>query len=72
MNQPAIPSGRVQKAPENFLTRDGIKTVFAEGRQGRRNFIRSAFDLMTIRRLLRTVRPGHPYYQKLANQTLRT
>ena len=43
MNQPAIPSGRVQKAPENFLTRDGIKTVFAEGRQGRRNFIRSAF-----------------------------
>ena len=43
MNQQDIPSGRVQKAPEHFLTRDGVKTVVAESRQGRRNFIRSAF-----------------------------
>ncbi|MDE2442599.1 MAG: molybdopterin-dependent oxidoreductase, partial [Betaproteobacteria bacterium] len=36
-------SGRIRKAPENFLTQDGIKTVFAEAKQGRRNFIRNAF-----------------------------
>ncbi len=36
-------SGRIRKAPENFLTPDGIKTVFAEAKQGRRNFIRNAF-----------------------------
>ena len=36
-------SGRVQKAPENFLTPAGVKTVFAEGKQGRRDFIRRAF-----------------------------
>lgn len=38
-----IQSGRVQKAPENFLDRDGISTVIAESKAGRRNFIRSAF-----------------------------
>ncbi|NCA02733.1 MAG: twin-arginine translocation signal domain-containing protein, partial [Sphingomonadaceae bacterium] len=37
------PSGRVQKAPENFLDQAGIRTVFAEGKKGRRDFIRSAF-----------------------------
>ena len=37
------PSGRVIKAPENFLSREGIRSVFAEGRRGRRDFIRSAF-----------------------------
>ena len=37
------PSGRIIKAPENFLSRDGIRSVFAEGRHGRRDFIRSAF-----------------------------
>ncbi len=36
-------SGRLIKAPENFLNQDGIKTVFAEGKKGRRDFIRSAF-----------------------------
>jgi len=38
-----IQTGRVQKAPENFLDRDGISTVIAESKAGRRNFIRSAF-----------------------------
>ena len=37
------PSGRVIKAPENFLSREGVRSVFAEGRRGRRDFIRSAF-----------------------------
>jgi sulfane dehydrogenase subunit SoxC len=36
-------TGRLIKAPENFLDREGIKTVFSEGKQGRRNFIRQAF-----------------------------
>ncbi|HEY8905377.1 MAG TPA: sulfite dehydrogenase [Rhodoferax sp.] len=36
-------SGRLIKAPENFLSQDGIKTVFAEGKRGRRDFMRSAF-----------------------------
>ncbi len=36
-------SGRIQKAPENFLNRDGIRTVLDESKSGRRNFIRSAF-----------------------------
>ena len=36
-------SGRLIKAHENFLSQDGIKTVFAEGKKGRRDFIRSAF-----------------------------
>ena len=35
--------GRLIKAPENFLDRDGVGRVFAEGKQGRRDFIRSAF-----------------------------
>ena len=36
-------SGRIQKAPESFLSRDDIKTVFAEARLGRRDFLRNAF-----------------------------
>ena len=36
-------SGRVIKAPENFLNQDGIKTVFSEAKKGRRDFIRNAF-----------------------------
>ncbi|MFY7859403.1 MAG: molybdopterin-dependent oxidoreductase, partial [Limnohabitans sp.] len=43
MNADNINSGRVQKAPENFLTQSGIKEVFAEGKKGRRDFIRNAF-----------------------------
>ena len=41
--QDDVMSGRVQRAPESFLNRDGIKTVLAEAKSGRRNFIRSAF-----------------------------
>ena len=36
-------SGRIQKAPENFLDQEGIRTVIAESKSGRRNFIRQAF-----------------------------
>ncbi len=38
-----VPSGRLRKAPENFLDAAGIRTVFAEGKRGRRDFIRGAF-----------------------------
>ncbi|GAB4214349.1 MAG: sulfite dehydrogenase [Rhodoferax sp.] len=37
------PSGRVIKAPENFLSQDGVRTVWSEAKKGRRDFIRSAF-----------------------------
>ena len=36
--------GRVQKAPENFLSPSGIKAVFAEAQHGRRHFLRRAFS----------------------------
>ena len=39
----SVNSGRLIKAPENFLSQDGIRTVFAEGKKGRRDFIRNAF-----------------------------
>ncbi|MDO9143844.1 sulfite dehydrogenase [Rhodoferax sp.] len=39
----SVSSGRLIKAPENFLNRDGIKAVFAEAKKGRRDFIRNAF-----------------------------
>ena len=39
----AVPHCRLRKAPEGFLDRAGIQTVFAEGRKGRRDFIRGAF-----------------------------
>ncbi len=42
-NQSAPGAGRLRKAPENFIDRAGVTTVFAEGRRGRRDFIRSAF-----------------------------
>jgi sulfane dehydrogenase subunit SoxC len=35
--------GRLIKAPESFLGSDGVRRVFSEARQGRRDFIRSAF-----------------------------
>jgi sulfane dehydrogenase subunit SoxC len=35
--------GRLHKAPENFLDRDGVAQVFAQARSGRRDFIRGAF-----------------------------
>jgi sulfane dehydrogenase subunit SoxC len=43
VNADNINSGRVQKAPESFLSPSGIKEVFAEGKKGRRDFIRNAF-----------------------------
>lgn len=39
----SMSSGRLIKAPENFLNKDGIKTVFSEAKRGRRDFIRNAF-----------------------------
>jgi sulfane dehydrogenase subunit SoxC len=36
-------SGRLLKAPESFLDAEGVRTVFREAREGRRDFIRSAF-----------------------------
>ncbi|HQO54474.1 MAG TPA: molybdopterin-dependent oxidoreductase, partial [Ottowia sp.] len=44
--QPApasVVGGRLRKAPESFLDAAGIRTVFAEGQRGRRDFIRGAF-----------------------------
>jgi len=35
--------GRLIKAPENFLTPEGIRTVWSEAKKGRRDFIRNAF-----------------------------
>ena len=35
--------GRLLKAPENFIGPDGVRSVFAEAKDGRRNFVRSAF-----------------------------
>ena len=35
--------GRLQKAPENFIDRQGIATILEEARSGRRDFIRNAF-----------------------------
>jgi sulfane dehydrogenase subunit SoxC len=34
--------GRIQKAPENFLSPSAVKAVFAEGGQGRRGFLQHA------------------------------
>jgi sulfane dehydrogenase subunit SoxC len=34
---------RFTKAPENFLNRDAVTTVFSEAKDGRRDFIRKAF-----------------------------
>ena len=36
-------TGRVRKAPENFVKGDVVAQVFAEAKAGRRNFIRGAF-----------------------------
>jgi sulfane dehydrogenase subunit SoxC len=36
-------TGRLRKAPENFLDRDGVSRVFGEARHGRRDFLRGAF-----------------------------
>jgi sulfane dehydrogenase subunit SoxC len=36
-------SGRLVKAPENFITGEGVREVFAQAKEGRRDFLRSAF-----------------------------
>ena len=43
MSTDATASGRLIKAPENFLDAEGVRTVFREGKAGRRDFIRQAF-----------------------------
>ncbi len=43
---PAQP-GRLIKAPENFVSADGVRTVFREAKAGRRDFIRGAFAAAT-------------------------
>jgi len=35
--------GRLLKAPENFIDPDGVRRVFAEAKEGRRDFLRGAF-----------------------------
>ena len=42
-SDPSHPSGRLIKAPENFLDPAGVRTVFQEAKAGRRDFIRRAF-----------------------------
>lgn len=43
MKQENPGTGRILKAPENFLSREDVRTVSAEAKKGRRDFIRSAF-----------------------------
>ena len=40
---PTDAAGRLIKAPENFIDREGVRTVFTEAKAGRRDFIRRAF-----------------------------
>ena len=42
-SDPSQASGRLIKAPENFLDPAGVRTVFQEAKAGRRDFIRRAF-----------------------------
>jgi sulfane dehydrogenase subunit SoxC len=39
----SAPTGRLLRAPENFLSPEDVKTVFREARDGRRHFLRQAF-----------------------------
>jgi sulfane dehydrogenase subunit SoxC len=43
LSDPAIPFGRLRKAPEHFLDRAGVRTVWSEAKSGRRDFLRNAF-----------------------------
>ncbi len=43
MSQELSPSGRLRKAPEGFLNREGIQAVMDEATAGRRDFVRHAF-----------------------------
>jgi len=42
-DDPTSVPGRLIKAPENFISREGVRTVFGQAKAGRRDFIRSAF-----------------------------
>ena len=46
MDSQSKPSGRLIKAPENFLGPAAVRQVFAEGKRGRRDFIRNAFAVV--------------------------
>jgi sulfane dehydrogenase subunit SoxC len=43
VGEQAVSSGRLIRAPENFLDAQGVRTGAAEARAGRRDFIRAAF-----------------------------
>ena len=43
MKQDNPGTGRILKAPENFLSREDVRTVTAEAKKGRRDFMRNAF-----------------------------
>ena len=43
MKQDNPGTGRILKAPENFLSREDVRTVTGEAKKGRRDFIRNAF-----------------------------
>ena len=43
MSSQAHRSGRLVKAPENFIGPEGVRAVFGEARSGRRDFVRGAF-----------------------------
>ena len=43
MVEHSVAAGRLLKAPENFVSPEGVRTVFAQARAGRRDFIRAAF-----------------------------
>ena len=48
------PPGRVVKAPENFISPDGVRAVFGEAQTGRRDFVRSAYLAATAAALAGT------------------
>jgi sulfane dehydrogenase subunit SoxC len=43
LSDPSTSFGRLRKAPENFLDRDGVRAVWSEAKAGRRDFLRNAF-----------------------------
>jgi sulfane dehydrogenase subunit SoxC len=42
------PHGRLLKAPENFIDAEGVRRVFAEAKDGRRDFMRKAFTAASV------------------------
>jgi sulfane dehydrogenase subunit SoxC len=43
VSSPEQRSGRLLKAPENFIDAEGVRAVFREAKTGRRDFVRGAF-----------------------------